>query len=353
MLGQKYKYILLNIFLTGSLSILGQEAQLKSNANLESFRILFYNTENFFDYFDDPNTNDNDFLPLSKYHWTKEKYETKLNNIYKVIISTNIETPSIIGFSEIENKKVLYDLIQKTPLIKYPYSIIHQDSPDPRGIDVALLYQRDKYKPLENEFIKIIFPFDIERKTRDILYSKGVAYTNDTLHIFVNHWPSRRGGEANSLESRNFVAKTLRLKVDSILNVSSKAKIIIMGDFNDEPDNESITTYLNTKQLKGLKVEKQLYNLSYAWLNNISSIGTHKFQGKWTILDQFIVSSELIGSKKGLSCNQNSASILKNNFLLIDDKSNYGYQPNRNYNGYHYNNGFSDHLPIYLVLNNK
>ena len=353
MFGQKYKCILLNLILTSSLSILGQETPINSHIELESFRIQFYNTENFYDYFDDPNANDNDFLPQSKYHWTKERYEAKLINIYKVFISTNIEPPSIIGLAEIENKKVLFDLTRKTPLIKFSYNIIHQDSPDPRGIDVALLYQKDKYKPIKNEFIKIIFPFDIGRKTRDILYSKGIAFTNDTLHIFVNHWPSRRGGEANSIELRNFVAKTLRLKVDSIFNVSSKAKIIIMGDFNDEPDNESIVTYLNTKQLKGLREEKQLYNLSYNWLNNISSIGTHKFQGKWAVLDQFIVSSELIVSKKGLSCNQNSANIFKPNFLLVDDKSNYGSQPNRNYNGYHYNNGFSDHLPIYLILNNK
>lgn len=325
--------------------VIGQE-----KAGKPDFLVMFYNTENLFDYFDDAFTQDEEFLPASKRHWTKERYNDKLIKVSKVILSAGIDAPSFVGFAEVENYKVLKDLISNTPLNKFEYRILHYESPDPRGIDVAAIYRADKLKILDSKALRITFPNDPKRKTRDILYVKGLTHLKDTLHFFVNHWPSRRGGQKASELNRKFVASFLKKHIDSVFKSSSKAKIIITGDFNDEPDDHSLFHVLKTiAPESNTTTPGELVNLSHPWIKNASLIGTHRFRGKWGILDQIIVSDFLL-QKQGLYCKTESARILNLPFLLQDDKNFGGSGTYRTYTGMKYTGGFSDHLPVILEL---
>jgi predicted extracellular nuclease len=344
-----YKYIYILLFLYGFQLIEGQNTS-KRPVDRE-YLILFYNTENFFDTYDDPDKNDNDFLPTSKRYWTKDRYFVKLEHISKVILSSGIEPPVIAGFAEVENLFVLKDLTQNTPLSKFNYKIIHHDSPDPRGIDVAVIYRPDVYKPIRNIFYKIVSTKDHELHTREILYSKGILNTKDTIHVFVNHWPSRIGGLRKSEPKRIIVARMLRSKIDSINNVDRNAKIIIMGDFNDEPDNKSITEILQAENKPTNTVGNQLVNLSSSWLKEISWKGTYKYKGRWSVFDQLIVSNALLKEKDAkLKCDETSALIFYSDFLLKEDENNSGKKPFKTYNGMKYLGGFGDHLPVLLRL---
>ncbi len=174
---------------------------------IDSYKIMFYNVENLFDTYDDSLINDEEFLPEGDRFWNNHKYYSKLNNIYKVIVAVGgWQPPAIIGLCEIENRTVLNDLVNNTPLVKFEYQIIHKESPDRRGIDVGLLYRKELFQPISYEAIPINFPNNPESKTRDILYVKGIAEKSDTLNIFINHWPSRWGGQLESEDRRLFVA---------------------------------------------------------------------------------------------------------------------------------------------------
>lgn len=313
-------------------------------------RIMSYNTENLFDTFDDPLTSDEDFTPTGRMHWTNEKYHHKLLNIYKVIAGVGgWQPPEIIGLVEIENRKVLNDLLTTTPLSKYKYGIVHYESPDPRGIDVGLLYRSDKFKVIHEEPIYINFMDNPERKTRNILFVKLLYNTSDTLCIFVNHWPSRRGGELVTEELRSEVATVLRDKLNAVFRTNPSAKVIIMGDFNDEPADPSITTYLNAQHFDNKALSNQLYNLSYDLLKT-ANIGTHYFQGHWAILDQIIVSGYLLKPKTGLYTSVIDVHIFAADFVVQPDTKNLGVKPFPTYTGPKYKGGYSDHLPVYLDL---
>jgi len=314
---------------------------------------MFYNVENLFDTFDDSLKRDDDFLPEGNHFWNNHKYYTKLNQICKVIMAVGEwNPPAIIGLCEIENRKVIYDLTNNTPLVKYEYKIVHKESPDRRGIDVGLLYRDDLFTPINSSFLQINFPNNPESKTRDILYVKGVTNYSDTLHVFVNHWPSRWGGQLESEERRVFVASVLKTTIDSIFNENSNANIIITGDFNDYPDNKSIKDILSAKQSIDDVSSNQLYNLS-SILFKTKNIGSHKYQGEWGVLDQFIVSGNLLKKENEVYTSTEDTYIFNQDFLLEPDESNFGFKPNRTYIGYKYNGGYSDHLPIYLILNFK
>ena len=206
--------------------------------NLRSdYRILFYNVENLFDTTHDSLKNDAEFLPQGKKYWTWKKYQDKCSKIGKIIMAVGgWELPEIVGLCEIENKKTLNGILYSTSLKKANYKIIHKESPDHRGIDVALLYQADRFFPIDTAFLELIYTKSNYSTTREILYVKGVTHTDDTLHLFVNHWPSRWGGQLESEHKRISAALLLRKKVDSIFINNNKAKIIIMGDFNDYPN---------------------------------------------------------------------------------------------------------------------
>lgn len=314
------------------------------------FRIVSYNVENYFDPFDDTLTNDDEFTPNGARHWTWEKYKDKQKKIYKVITAVGgWEMPEIVGFCEIENRFVIEDLLKSTPLKWRNYGLIHKESPDKRGIDVALIYRKDKFRVISQAFYEILFPWDISRKTRDILYVKGITDKNDTLHIFMNHWPSRLGGQSETDKNRQFVASILRSKVDSIFRTNGYANIIIMGDLNDEPDNTSIIDVLKAKTNFDHPIPGELYNLAW-YLKEKKGMGSLKYQGQWVLIDQFIISGALLNTNNSIYTTVNNAHVFNADFLSEKDEAFVGVKPYRTFIGFKYNGGFSDHYPIYLDL---
>ncbi|MDR3246801.1 MAG: hypothetical protein LBT50_10260 [Prevotellaceae bacterium] len=311
-----------------------------NNLHSQEFKVMFYNVENFFDTMDDPNTNDDDFTPAGANHWTKQRFIKKRNNIYKTIIAANKgRVPHIIGLCEIENRYVLQQLTEQTPLSKYNYDIVHFDSPDRRGIDVALLYLKDSFDVITS------CAYKTPGITRDILYVKGKTGSNDTLHFFVNHWPSKWGG-AVSEDSRIRVANVLKTITDSIFNENKTANICVMGDFNDYPDSKPIKV-LDAKQIQTNEGLGHLYNMSIHLQDDKQ--GSIKFQNKWELIDLFFVSGNLLFNKTGLTCSAGSVEIFKADFLLETDVGK-GESLKRTYRGPVYIGGFSDHLPIIITF---
>lgn len=309
--------------------------------------VAFYNVENLFDTEDDPKIDDNEFLPNTDKQWTPERYQTKLSKLTQVLDSIGHGTlPALIGLVEIENRKVLQDLLGKANASQ-TYGIVHYDSPDQRGIDVALLYNKNSFTPTQSEPLSVVFPFDPGTPTRDILYVQG-TFKGEDLHIFVNHWPSRRDGEEKSEPKRMTAATVARQKLDAIFTNNPQAKIIMMGDFNDEPHNNSITKGLQAELTdKPQKPDATMFDLMGPIEQ--SGQGSYNYQGDWNMLDQFIVSSALLTAKKGLSLNFTDAHIYNPDWILYKagngDKS-----PNKTYGGNKYYGGYSDHLPVYLQL---
>jgi len=322
----------------------------KEKVDRGDFRLLFYNVENLFDSFDDTLTMDNEFLPMGERHWTWDKYQKKTQKVAKVILSAGgWEFPDLIGLCELENRFVLDGVFKIGYLNKIGYQIIHRESPDRRGIDVALIYQPERFRALDTSFLQLVYPGNSESTTREILYVKGKTHTNDTLHVFVNHWPSRWGGQLESEYKRIAAARLLKEKISEIFKHNSKAKIVIMGDFNDYPDNESLLTELEALAPDKKFYNNELYNLAYPFLNK-TGIGSHKYQGKWGMLDQFIVSGALLNKTGILYCDPKDMSLFSPEFLLEPDKTYFGQKPFRTFVGYKFNDGFSDHLPIILDL---
>lgn len=314
------------------------------------FRLMFYNVENLFDCFDDSLTLDNEFLPIGERNWTWEKYQKKSQKVAKVILAAGgWEFPDLIGLSEIENRFVLDGLFKLGYLNNTGYEIIHRESPDRRGIDVALAYQPETFQPIDTSFLSLIYEGDSISTTREILYVKGKTHTDDTLHVFVNHWPSRWGGQLESENRRVTAAKLLKEKVAEIFLGNSNALIVIMGDFNDYPNNKSLHNELNALWPEKEFCNNKLYNLAYLFLNK-TGIGSHKYQGVWGMLDQFIVSGALLNKSGVLYCEPNGMSLFKPSFLLETDNTYFGEKPFRSFVGYKFNDGFSDHLPIVLDL---
>ena len=306
-------------------------------------KILSYNVENLFDHVDDSLTQDAEFTPEGTRRWTFYKYKTKVNKIAKVIVAAGGFDPvGMVGLIEIENRQVLDRLVYDSPLKKFNYRVIHQDSPDQRGIDVALIYRRECYKPINNRFVKVEMHDDPNFKTRDILYSKGLLFNDDTVHVFVNHWPSRYGGVAKSRPKRWAAATTLKAITDSIIKVDSLANIVIMGDFNDYPGDESLQHGL------GVGSDGYLVNLA----ENSSYDGSYKYQGRWGFLDQIIVSNNIVRGES-LALGNPSFTVVRESFMLEKDKTYTGDKPYRTFVGYKYNRGYSDHLPVMLTFVKK
>ncbi|NPA45253.1 MAG: endonuclease, partial [Chlorobi bacterium] len=256
------KYLLSNLFALVVIFNLNSQTLKEYEYPRGDMRIMFYNTENLFDIFDDTLKIDEAFTPDGEKHWNKRKFDKKLYNISKVITAVGQwELPEVIGLCEIENRYVLERLIKQTALKNFNYRIIHKESPDRRGIDVGMLYRKDKFHPISYEAVRVVFPFDANKPTRDILYVKGTNNYNDTLHIFVNHWPSRWGGQLETDRKRMFAASVLKGKVDSLFDADVNPNIIIMGDLNDYPDNNSVVKVLKAKTKFDKIEDEKLYNL--------------------------------------------------------------------------------------------
>lgn len=306
--------------------------------------VAFYNVENLFDTLDTPHKIDEEFLPSSAKEWNSEKYAKKLEHIGAVLSSLNKPgLPDIIGLCEVENKKVVEDLATTGVLKKAGYKVVHEESPDMRGIDVALMYSPAHFKYISHEKLAVKFANEPDETTRDILYVKGIS-GNDTLHLFVNHWPSRRDGQEASESRRVAAANVLKSKVANITDNNPEAKVLIMGDFNDFPDNKSVQDVLNA----GVEDNQPLYNLMYKqWLKGI---GTYNYKGNWNMLDQIIVSQGLLNAKSGLDVDRDSGHIYREEWILYINREKDIETPNRTYGGNRYYGGYSDHLPVYVNL---
>lgn len=317
--------------------------------------VAFYNLENLFDTEDDPNISDEEFTPQGSKRWTDEKYEEKLSNLARVIsdMATEItpDGPAVIGVAEIENLKVLQDLVKQPAIAKRNYKIVHYDSKDFRGVDVAFLYQEKYFVPKNSKPVSVDMFDDSGKKmfSRDILLISG-DFDGQEMHFMVNHWPSRRGGQKASAPRRNASAAKNRELADSILAVTPKAGIIVMGDFNDDPNNESITKFLGADgNLKKAINNKSFFNPYYDLFKK--GIGSNAYRDSWSLFDQVILSHTLL--------NQESEgyyyykSIVFNKPYLVQKTGQYKGYPYRTFDFDNYIGGYSDHLPVYIVLVKK
>lgn len=305
--------------------------------------VMFWNVENYFDTYDNPSTTDEEFTPTGDNRWGRARFEKKRDDIAKTILLAADQygdLPALIGLAEVENAFVLQELLEETPLARTQYKYIHKDSPDSRGIDVALLYREELFTPLETKYIGFSFP------TRDVLYTKGVVNGLDTLHIMVNHWPSKRGNEESSGRKREYVSLKVSHVVDSILLRNPAANIVLMGDFNDTPASSP------------LKNLGQLTNLA-KWADGAE--GSYKYRESWSMIDQFLVSENLIkkdshlkGNEKGFQpqwiYTHRNMEIFAPEALFAEDATYMGVKPKRTYSGPRYLGGISDHLPVVFKL---
>lgn len=305
--------------------------------------VMFWNVENYFDTYDNPSTTDEEFTPTGDNRWGRARFEKKRDDIAKTILLAADQygdLPALIGLAEVENAFVLQELLEETPLARTQYKYIHKDSPDSRGIDVALLYREELFTPLETKYIGFSFP------TRDVLYTKGVVNGLDTLHIMVNHWPSKRGNEESSGRKREYVSLKVSHVVDSILLRNPAANIVLMGDFNDTPASSP------------LKNLGQLTNLA-KWADGAE--GSYKYRESWSMIDQFLVSENLIREESSIK-EKNEAfrpqwiythrnmEIFAPEALFAEDATYMGVKPKRTYSGPRYLGGISDHLPVVFKL---
>lgn len=315
----------------------------ESTPEPQEISIGFYNVENLFDIYDDPDTFDDEFLPTAEREWTQERYEDKVVKLSTVISKLGTSLPAIVGLCEVENREVMVDLTQSDPLKPGKYDVVHYDSPDQRGIDVGLIYRTEKFTVTHSEPIPVSLPDSI-RPTRDILYVKGTVTQGPELHIFVNHWPSRWGGAEQSEYKRVAAAKTLKTVIDSIMQVEPQAYILSMGDYNDYPYNVSVTEVLDADSL----------NSSSTLVNLMSGLeethrGSFNYQGEWGFLDQIIVSRTLTDVELPDIVTSGTMPYFFDDMVYVHPQ--YGdVKPNRSYGGTKYYGGYSDHLPVYTVL---
>jgi hypothetical protein len=308
-------------------------------------RLMFYNTENLFDTYDDTLKEDDAFLPEGLMRWNRTRYLKKINSVCKTIIAAGEwNPPAIVGLCEIENRKVIEDLVYRTALSNFGYGIVHEESPDPRGIDVCMIFRKDLVKVIDH---RAWIPSGVRKDefhSRNVLYIK-CAVLGDTIHLIINHWPSRRGGVLAGEPMREKVAEMVRNAVDSLSNVSGNLlKIIVFGDFNCNTDDPVISTLL-----KGCNSDENLL-LNLADKNQSGSLGTYRYMGNWEILDQVIVSEGLLKNAGGLFTEKENFRIFSPDFLLRNDSKYPGMTTFSTYSGYRYIGGFSDHLPVLLDI---
>ena len=311
------------------------------------YTVAFYNVENLFDTIDTPNKIDEEFLPTAPKEWNTEKYTKKIHDLAHVLSAIDtINLPVLVGVAEIENDKVLNDLVADAQLQKAHYKVVWNDGPDVRGIDCALLYNPTVFSLINYEPLPVKDLSDPDFITRDVLYVEG-KMREEVFHIFVNHWPSRLGGEEASEPKRMLAASVVRKKVDAIFAVDSMANIIIMGDMNDEPGDMSLQDVLMATPNTSMPDAKQLVNLMYD--DYEKGLGSYSYRGDWDQIDNIVVSGALITKKGGLKSKLDNGFIFHKPFMEF--KNNQGeISPNRTY-GRTYYGGISDHFPVYMILN--
>ncbi|MCV6631041.1 MAG: endonuclease [Flavobacteriaceae bacterium] len=302
--------------------------------------VAFYNLENLFNTTNDKGSLDRDFTPRGKKNWTRKRYDKKIYKLGRVIASIGKHktggAPAIVGVAEVENHFVLKDLANSKYLKKHGFQVIHFDSPDERGIDTGLLYQPKFFQPIHSDILRLeLIEHDgVQDHTRDILYVRG-KLNGEEIHVFVNHWPSRRSDEETEYK-RVAVAKVLRNKIEEIAAQQSNPAFMIMGDFNADPRSESI----------GELMHHRLYNPMLQLLSPHK--GSAYYKGKWRLYDQIIVSHNFFDFEPKTHQFQ-YANIFDRKFLR-EWKGRFKNSPFRTYIGNKYIGGFSDHFPVYILL---
>ncbi|RGV39819.1 endonuclease/exonuclease/phosphatase family protein [Bacteroides clarus] len=333
-------------FLTITSSLYGQ-----TKKDTLTFRVMGYNVENLFDCRHDTLKNDYEFLPDAVRHWNYSKYKKKLDAVARVIIAVGEwSPPALVALCEVENDSVLRDLTRYSVLREADYRYVITHSPDERGINVALLYQRGLFKLLSGQSYSVTKAHKSNRPTRDILHVSGLLLNKDTLDVFVVHFPSRSGGAKVSEPYRLSAAQRLKEVTDSLFRVRTHPQIIVMGDFNDYPCNKSVQKILragvppieadssDTRALYHLLARKSIADKHF---------GSYKYQGEWGLLDHIILSGNLLITDSPLSTAEAKAGIFSAPFLLTEDKKYGDSQPFRTYYGMKYQAGYSDHLPVW------
>ncbi len=306
------------------------------------YTIAFYNLENLFDTRDDPTKLDDDFTPKGFKKWTPKRYRRKINKLSRTLSHLGVKEsgrpPVLIGLAELENKQVIADLITARVLKDIGYDYVHYDSPDERGIDTALLYNQQHFKLLSSNKIPLLVNNldGVRDATRDILYVHGLL-NGEEVHVFVNHWPSRRDGETETAYKRIKAAKTIHTWMAQIEEKAAAPNYLIMGDFNDGPTDTSIQTLVNGKPL---------YNPMEVLIT--AQRGSANYKQRWSLFDQILFSKTFFNKEEGTHSFAH-ANIFDDRFLQ-EWKGRYKGNPFRTYVGRKYLGGYSDHFPVYIQL---
>jgi predicted extracellular nuclease len=309
--------------------------------------VAFYNVENLFDPLDAAHTLDKDFTPKGKKKWVPYRYNIKItklgNAISKIGHSETQALPAIVGLAEVENKTVLKDLCASEALKDTHYEHIHFDSPDDRGIDVAMLYDPQHFKPLQEKAIQAPQnnPKNMNEErcenTRDVLCVSGLL-DGEKIHVYINHWPSKRNGQEVAKRKRIQIAQTIQKDIAAI--EESNPKVIVLGDFNDNPTDESIQNYLAVKGLKNTMLP--LFH---------AGEGASKFYGQWMLFDQILLSDSFFSERQyGFKFHESK---IFNPSFLTNPRGRHKGEPFRTYTGRYYQGGCSDHFPVYTLLKKK
>ena len=325
----------------------------QENKRYKVHTIAFYNLENLFDTENDPEKYD-EASPIMEMKVNREEiYAKKVSNMARVIADIGFDdvknSPAIIGVSEVENIKVLEDLVNDSLLVKKNYGIVHFDSPDARGIDVALLYQKSLFSPTSRSNHELKIYDDLTKKrvyTRDQLLVTG-KLDGEMIHVIVNHWPSRRGGEARSRPKRVAAAKLNKKIMDSIQSIDPYAKIFTMGDFNDDPTNDSMKKVLNAQRKREKVGLKGIYN-PFEDLFRKDGLGSNAYRDAWSLFDQILFTKPLL--EKDYSSYRFYKAGIYNKHYLTNKKGRYKGYPLRSFADGNFTDGFSDHFPVYVYV---
>lgn len=338
-------FVTMSILLALSACTSCAKSERKTYVSGSVMNVMFYNSENLFDTVDNPDKNDDEFLPSSARRWTTRRYWNKLNNMCKVIAAVDEENaPEMVGLCEVENDSVLYDLTRRTQLKSLGYDYVVTDSPDERGINVALLYKKSYFRLLSYESLPVNIRPAGGSATRDILHVTGRITNGDTLDLYVCHWPSRIGGVEESEPRRQIAAGVALNSILRVFEERRKPYVILMGDLNEGADDPAVRQTLRARRLtEGAELpDRELVTMMDG------QTGSYRYEGAWDTYDQFVVSASLLNE---LGCTGiEDVETCRLEFVLEEDKKYGGEKPFRTYNGYRYQNGYSDHLPINLWL---
>lgn len=309
----------------------------------------FYNVENVYDTLDAPGVDDAEFLPTSAKQWTSARYWSKLDRIAGVVAGMGKELHpqglAILGLAEVENRAVVEDLVARPALKDRGYRVVHEDGPDRRGVDVALIYNPQLYKVYSHKSNRLTLPNDSSFRTRDQLLVSGVL-DGDTTHVIVAHWPSRRGGQKASDPNRKAAAELGRRLIDSLTAIGPRHRILYMGDLNDDPVNASITRFLKATGDKSRATGSTLYNPMFDPYQK--GIGSLAWRDSWNLFDQIIVNEPLVTGEGG-RYRYYGVRVFNEQYLRQKEGAFAGY-PLRSFVGDTYQEGYSDHFPVFLIL---